>query len=69
MGPGSFDAIVTQLLNQVEGGAPPVAKEDIQKLTKVTISKEKAGKTLKSLGFARNYLSDIINQSTSNDAF
>ncbi len=42
-GPGSLDAIVTQLLNQVEGGAPPVSQEEIQRLTKVTVTKEKAG--------------------------
>jgi E3 ubiquitin-protein ligase RNF115/126 len=42
-GPGGLDQVVTQLLNQFEGGAPPLAKADIQKLPEVAITSQNVG--------------------------
>lgn len=45
-GPGGLDAVVTQLLNQVEGGAPPLSKDKIDSLPNVEISKAQVEKRL-----------------------
>ena len=44
-GRGGFDAIVTQLLNQMEGaGAPRMEKEDIGKLPVIKVTQDHIGK-------------------------
>jgi E3 ubiquitin-protein ligase RNF115/126 len=40
-GSGGLDAIISQLLNQLDGsGAPPAARETIEQLPKVKVTKE-----------------------------
>ena len=44
-GPGGLDAIITQLLNNVEGsGPPPADKDKINKLPTVKITQSQVGK-------------------------
>lgn len=55
-GRGGLDAIITQLMNQLDGtGPPPLNKTQIQQIPKASITKEQCGKLqllmyLKSLG-------------------
>ena len=45
-GRGGLDAIITQLLNQMDGaGPPPMARESIQQIPTVKISKEQMEKS------------------------
>ena len=45
-GRGGLDAIITQLLNHMDGaGPPPMAKENIQEIPTVNISQEQMGKS------------------------
>ena len=45
-GPGGLDAIITQLLNSVEGsGPPPADKETIERLPTAKITAEQVGKS------------------------
>ena len=45
-GRGGLDAIITQLLNQMDGaGPPPLAKENIQQIPTVKISKKQMEKS------------------------
>ena len=47
-GRGGFDAIVTQLLNQMEGTGPPrMEKEEIVELPKIKVAQEHIGKVIK----------------------
>ena len=47
-GRGGFDAIVTQLLNQMEGTGPPrMEKEEIVELPKIKVAQEHIGKLIK----------------------
>lgn len=46
-GRGGLDAIITQLLNQLDGtGPPPLSKDKISQIPTVHISQEQVGKTL-----------------------
>uniref|UniRef100_A0A915JCH0 RING-type E3 ubiquitin transferase n=1 Tax=Romanomermis culicivorax TaxID=13658 RepID=A0A915JCH0_ROMCU len=45
-GPGGLDAIVTQLLNQVQGGAPPMSRENLDNLHDIPLTKEQIDKRL-----------------------
>jgi len=45
-GPGGLDEIVTRLLNQFEGGAPPLTEEQIRNLPQTEITQEQVEKRL-----------------------
>lgn len=47
-GPGGLDAIITQLLNNVEGsGPPPADKEKIDRLPTVKVTASQVGKLIR----------------------
>ena len=63
-GRGGLDAIITQLMNQLDGtGPPPLSGDQIQQIPTVGITKEQTGK-LSSLGVSNNlklfFLEDVV---------
>ena len=56
-GRGGFDAIVTQLLNQMDGtGPPPMSVDDIKRIPTIKVTQSQIGKNY----FSLNFISIIV---------